>query len=47
VRRETLSTFLPISIAIRGDFLVYDDGYKRRVHTYADVGRARAGLPRG
>src|SRR5687768_14771537 len=40
VRRETLVDFFADLVTIRGDFLVYDDGYKRRVHTYAEVGRA-------
>jgi len=44
VRRETLVDFFADLITIRGDFLVYDDGYKRRVHTYAEVGRAARGF---
>jgi long-chain acyl-CoA synthetase len=44
VRRDTLVDFFADLIAIRGDFLVYDDGYKRRVHSYADVGRAARGF---
>ena len=44
VRRETLVDFFADLITFRGDFLVYDDGYKRRVHTYADVGRAARGF---
>ena len=44
MRRETLVDFFADLIEIRGDFLVYDDGYKRRVHTYADVGRAARGF---
>ncbi len=30
----------------RGDFLVYDDGYRVRRHTYADVTRAARGFAR-
>ena len=44
MRRDTLVDFFADLIAIRGDFLVYDDGYKRRVHSYADVGRAARGF---
>src|SRR5687768_8180413 len=44
VRRETLVDFFADLITIRGDFLVFDDGYKRRVHTYAEVGRAARGF---
>jgi len=44
VRRDTLVDFFADLIEIRGDFLVYDDGYKRRVHSYADVGRAARGF---
>ncbi len=44
MRRETLVDFFADLIAIRGDFLVFDDGYKRRVHRYEDVGRAARGF---
>jgi long-chain acyl-CoA synthetase len=44
VRRDTLIDFFRDIITIRGDFLVYDDGYRRRSHTYADVGRAARGF---
>ena len=44
MRRETLVDFFADLIAIRGDFLVFDDGYKRRVHTYEEVGRAARGF---
>jgi long-chain acyl-CoA synthetase len=44
VRRDTLVDFFTDLVEIRGDFLVYDDGYKRRVHSYADVGRAARGF---
>ena len=44
MRRETLVDFFTDLIAIRGDFLAFDDGYKRRVHTYEEVGRAARGF---
>ena len=44
MRRDTLVDFFEDLITIRGDFLVYDDGYKRRVHGYEDVGRAARGF---
>jgi long-chain acyl-CoA synthetase len=44
MKRDTLVDFFRDLITIRGDFLVYDDGYRRRVHTYADVGRAARGF---
>ncbi len=44
VQRDTLIDFFHDLIEIRGDFLVYDDGYRRRRHTYADVGRAARGF---
>ena len=44
MRRETLVDFFGDLVTIRGDFLVYDDGYKRRVHTYEEVGRAARGF---
>jgi long-chain acyl-CoA synthetase len=44
VQRETLIDFFRDLIAIRGEFLVYDDGYRRRAHSYADVGRAARGF---
>jgi long-chain acyl-CoA synthetase len=46
MRRDTLIDFFRDLITIHGDFLVYDDGYRRRVHTYADVGRAARGFAR-
>src|SRR5688572_7303209 len=42
--RYTLVDFFRDLIAIRGEFLVYDDGYRRRSHTYGDVGRAARGF---
>jgi long-chain acyl-CoA synthetase len=44
VRRDTLIDFFRDLITIRGDFLVYDDGYRRRAYTYQDVGRAARGF---
>src|SRR5262249_4054268 len=40
VQRETLIDFFRDLISIRGEFLVYDDGYRRRGHSYTEVGRA-------
>jgi long-chain acyl-CoA synthetase len=40
MKRDTLVDFFTDLVAIRGDFLIYDDGYRHRSHTYADVGRA-------
>ena len=42
--RDTLLDFFRDLIAIRGEFLVYDDGYRRRSFTYEDVGRAARGF---
>jgi long-chain acyl-CoA synthetase len=44
VRRETLLDFFNDLVTLEGDFLVYDDGYRRRTHTYSDVGRAARGF---
>jgi long-chain acyl-CoA synthetase len=44
VQRDTLIDFFRDLVTIRGDFLVYDDGYRRRVHTYEAVGRAARGF---
>ena len=44
VRRETLLDFFDDLITIPGEFLVYDDGYRRRSHSYQDVGRAARGF---
>ena len=44
MRRDTLVDFFADLVQIRGDFLVFDDGYKRRGHTYEDVGRAARGF---
>ena len=42
--RDTLIDFFRDLVAIRGEFLVYDDGYRRRKYTYQDVGRAARGF---
>jgi long-chain acyl-CoA synthetase len=44
VQRDTLIDFFRDLVTISADFLVFDDGYRRRVHTYADVGRAARGF---
>ncbi len=44
VQRDTLIDFFRDLAATRGEFLVYDDGYRRRVYTYAEVGRAARGF---
>src|SRR6185436_2414106 len=38
-RASLIDFFRDISVA-RGDFLVYDDGFRSRSYTYAEVGRA-------
>jgi long-chain acyl-CoA synthetase len=40
VQRETLIDFFRDLVTIHGEFLVYDDGYRRRRHSYDEVGRA-------
>ena len=44
MRRDTLIDFFRDLITIRGEFLVYDDGYKRRGHSYEEIGRAARGF---
>ena len=44
VRRETLLDFFDDIVAIPGEFLVFDDGYRRRSYTYAQLGRAARGF---
>jgi long-chain acyl-CoA synthetase len=44
VPRETLIDFFRDVAAIRGEFLVYDDGYRRQGHSYEGVGRAARGF---
>jgi long-chain acyl-CoA synthetase len=46
VPRDTLIDFFRDLSAIRGEFLVYDDGYRRRRHSYEDVARAARGFAR-
>jgi long-chain acyl-CoA synthetase len=40
VPRDTLIDFFHDLSRARGDFLVYDNGFRSRTHTYADVARA-------
>ncbi len=40
MRRDTLLDVFDDFVRLRGDFLVYDDGYRSRTWTYQDVGRA-------
>ena len=42
--RATLIDFFDDLSRARGDFLVFDDGFRSRSHTYADVGRAARGF---
>src|ERR1041384_347293 len=44
VQRDTLIDFFRDLITIRGEFLVYDDGYRRRSYRYDEVGRASRGF---
>jgi long-chain acyl-CoA synthetase len=44
MRRDTLVDFFQDLTALRGEFLVFDDGYRRRTHSYEDVGRAARGF---
>ncbi|MEQ1573793.1 MAG: AMP-binding protein [Vicinamibacterales bacterium] len=44
MQRTTLIDFFSDLITIRGEFLVYDDGYRRRSYSYEDVGRAARGF---
>ena len=44
MQRETLIDFFHDLVTIRGEFLVYDDGYRRRGHTYGEVARAARGF---
>ena len=46
VPRDTLIDFFLDLTAVRAEFLVYDDGYRRRSHTYEEVGRAARGFAR-
>jgi long-chain acyl-CoA synthetase len=40
MRRETLLDFFADLAARRGEFLVYDDGFRSHAHTYAEVARS-------
>jgi long-chain acyl-CoA synthetase len=44
VQRNTLIDFFRDLSGIQGDFLAYDDGYRRRTHTYQEVGQAARGF---
>jgi long-chain acyl-CoA synthetase len=44
VPRDTLIDFFRDLAAARGAFLVYDDGFRSRRHTYVEVGRAARGF---
>ena len=44
MQRETLIDFFRDLVTIRGEFLVYDDGYRRRGHGYEEVGHAARGF---
>jgi len=44
VQRETLIDFFRDLVTIRGEFLVYDDGYRRRGHSYDEFGHAARGF---
>ena len=44
--RDTLVDFFRDLTSIRANFLVYDDGYRRRSYTYDEVGRAARGFAR-
>ena len=44
MQRNTLIDFFRDLVATRGEFLVYDDGYRRRSHSYEDVGRGARGF---
>ena len=46
VARDTLIDFFRDLTAIRAEFLVYDDGYRRRSYTYGEVGRTARGFAR-
>ena len=42
--RDTLIDFFHDIARARGEFLVYDDGFRSRAYSYADVGRAARGF---
>src|SRR5437660_3969999 len=44
VARDTLIDFFHDLARARAEFLVYDDGFRRRAYTYEQVGRAASGF---
>ncbi len=44
MRRDTLVDFFRDLIHIKGTFLAFDDGYRRRQYSYTDAGRAARGF---
>jgi long-chain acyl-CoA synthetase len=44
VARDTLIDFFRDFAGARGEFLVYDDGFRSRAYTYDEVGRAASGF---
>ena len=46
VARETLLDFFQDLTSTRGDFLVYDDGFRSRTYTYGELALMRADLRR-
>ncbi len=44
MRRDTLIDFFEDLSRARGEFLVYDDGFRSRTYTYEEVGRAARGF---
>ena len=44
VHRDTLIDFFHDLVAMGGEFLVYDDGFRKRSFTYEKVGRAARGV---
>jgi long-chain acyl-CoA synthetase len=44
VPRDTLIDFFRDLVTIRGEFLVYDDGYRHRSYSYEEVGRGARGF---
>ena len=42
--RDTLIDFFHDLAAARGEFLVYDDGFRSRAYTYEEVGHAASGF---
>ena len=44
MRRDTLIDFFQDLVQLKGTFLVFDDGYRRRQYSYEDAGRAARGF---